>query len=59
MSAKSLPIWAKMVCRYPFLRPVLHAQPFCMILCRMSCILGVTPEEREKIANVALGGNWE
>ena len=59
MSAKALPIWAKMVSRYPYLRPVLYAQPFCAILCRLQVILDTTPDEREKIANVAMGGNWE
>lgn len=59
MSAKSLPIWARMISRYPYLRTVLYAQPFCAILCRLSFILDVTPEERDKIANVAMGGKWE
>lgn len=58
MAAKSLPIWAKMVSRYPYLRPVLYAQPFCAILCRMQVILDTTPEERDKIAEVAMGGVW-
>lgn len=58
MSARSLPIWAKMVSAYPFLRNVLFAQPFCRILCEQSCILHTTKEERDKIATVAAGGAW-
>lgn len=58
MSARSLPIWSRVVCHYPFLRYVLFAQPFCKILCGMYPILGVTPEEKDKIADVANGGAW-
>jgi hypothetical protein len=47
-----------MVSHYPYLRTVLYAQPFCAILSRQNIILGVTPEEREKIVIVALGGEW-
>ena len=57
-SAKSLPIWARIIEYYPYLRPVLYAEAFCRILCRQQVILGVTAEEREKIANVAIGGEW-
>ena len=59
MGARSLPIWMKMVQYYPYLRTVISAKSFCTILCRQQVILGTTPEEREKIANVALGGMWE
>lgn len=58
MSAKSLPIWSKIIQYYPYLRTVLYAQPFCAILCRQQVILGTTPEERDMIANVAMGGVW-
>ena len=59
MSAKSLPIWARMIQYYPYLRTVLFAEAFCKILLKQQVILGTTREEREKIANVAMGGVWE
>lgn len=58
MPAKSLPIWARMVQHYPYLRNVLFAEAFCKILCRKQVIVGTTREEREKIAEVAMGGVW-
>ena len=59
MPAKALPIWSRMVQHYPYLRTVLYAQPFCDILCRQQVILGTTPEERDRIARVAIGGKWD
>ena len=58
-AANSLPIWARIVRTYPHMRNILYAQPFCAVLCRQHVILGITREEREKIAAVAMGGVWE
>lgn len=58
MPAKSLPIWARIIQYYPYLRNVLYAEPFCKILSGMQVILGTTREEREKILRVAMGGQW-
>lgn len=58
-SAKSLPIWSRMIQYYPFLRNVLYAQQFCVILLKQTVILGTTIEEREKILVVAMGGVWD
>ena len=58
LAAKSLPIWARIIQYYPFLRNVLYAQQFCVILLKQTVILGTTIEEREKILVVAMGGEW-
>lgn len=58
IAAKSLPIYANAVDRYPHLKHIEDAMHFCQQLCNLAAISVITVREYDHIARVANGELW-
>lgn len=58
MISSDLPIFDRVIAKYPFLSSVQDAKLFCQTLCRLSAVSSITPIEYYYIANVANGCEW-
>lgn len=58
IAAKSLPIYADAVDRYPHLKNIEDAMHFCQQLCNLAAVSAITVREYDHIARVANGDLW-